>query len=138
MTLDEVVTDYREKGATVFVLHPEDQELYKGTAVLNKNGVWIGAISVDGKMSRRAVSRQAQELKERGVDFVIACVSDARLIENPVDGVDILVSTADEDIPSGGRYSGSTFCSDSPYVGNVQAVIISPSNVISAKVVDSL
>ena len=138
ITLDEVVTDYREKGATVFVLHPEDLELYEGTSVLNKNGVWIGAITVDGKMSGRTVAKYAKTLKERDVDFVVACVSDTRLIENPVDGVDILVSIGDEDIPSGGQYSGATFCSDSPFIGHVQAIIISPSNVISAKVVDSL
>lgn len=138
VNVNDVAQSYREKGATVFVLHPESKDAYAGTLVLNKNGMWLGMIPVDGKTSRNVVGNYAVKLKKRDVDFVVACVSDTRLIENPVENVDILISSADEDISPGGTYSGPTFCVDSPLVGNVQAVIISPSNVLSSKTVDAL
>ena len=131
----EVASSYRQKAASVFVLHLEYPNAYADPVVLSRNGTYIGVFSVDGTMTRSQVKKAAMQLANREVDFVVAIVSDARILDDPVEGVDMVVCTTDEDIAEPGSYAGNMFCVDSPYVGEVQAIIVSPSGVLSSKTV---
>ena len=133
-----VASSYRQKGATVFVLHPERASDYNPPLVLNKNGFWIGVFAIDGATSHASAQYKASTLHKRGVDFVIGIANDARFIEQPASSIDILLCAADEELSSGGEYHENMFCVDSPYIGEVQSLIISPSNVIMSKTVTSL
>ena len=134
----QAASSYRQKGATVFVLHPELLSEYYEPEIITKNGKWLGVFGVDGRATRFASKAKADALDQRGASLVIAYADDARLIDAPVDSIDILISTLDEELPEGGRNAGSTFCVDSPVVGQVQAIIISPSNVLISKTITSL
>ena len=131
----DVASSYRQKAASVFVLHLEYPDAYVEPVVLSRNGMYIGVFTVDGTMTRSQVKKTAAQLSNREVDYVVAIVSDARMLDDPVEGVDIVVCTTDEDLEEPGGYEGSMFCVDSPYVGEVQAVIVSPSGVLSSKTV---
>lgn len=135
VSIEAAASEYRQKGATVFKLHPETPEVYSPPVVLNKNGLTIGVFYADGSMSRLTAQVIAADLKVRGVDFVITIVDDVRLLDIPASSVDIVICNVDEDIPSHGEYHGNAFCVQSPLVGTVQTLIIAPSRVITSKTI---
>lgn len=135
VSIHAAASEYRQKGATVFILHPETPDVYSPPLVLNKNGFTIGLFYADGSMSRLAAQVIASDLKVRGVDFVITIVDDARLLDMTASSVDVVICTTDEDLSSHGEYHGNAFCVQSPLVGTVQTIIIAPSRVITSKTV---
>ncbi len=138
LTTNMVAPYYRQKGATVFVLHPERPTDYAPPVIANKNGCYLGILYVDGSTTRASAQYKASVLEKLDVDFVVGVVDDARLIDEPAASIDILLCSTDEELSSKGEYHGSTFCVDSPYIGQVQALIIAPSNVITSKTISSL
>ena len=64
-------------------------------------------------------------------------VSDKKLVED-VEGADIVLSTRDEELFVMGETRDGTFYVDAPDEGSVGAILISPSNVVSAKVIEEL
>ena len=53
-------------------------------------------------------------------------------------GIDIVISTQDEDLFVMGETIDGTFYVDAPEAGKVGTILISPSNVVSAKVIEEL
>ena len=135
VSMNEAASYYRAKGATVFMLKSGEPATYDVPIVLNKNGFWMGVYYADGATSRLEAQFRTANLKTRGVDFVVMMVDDARLIENYVSSADIVICTSDEELSSRGEYFGSCFCVDSPLIGQVQTIIISPSRVLTSKTI---
>lgn len=135
VSISEAASYYRQKGATVFILHLEASDTYDTPLVLNKNGCWLGIFHADGATSRLSAQVKAAELKTRGVDFVVMIVDDVRMIANPISSADILICTSDEGLSSTGEYHENSFCIETPFVGQVQTIIISPSRVLTTKAI---
>ena len=85
-----------------------------------------------------ALKRQIAYFEKHEVDFVVALTPDKRLVERVADGLDIVVSTQDEALFVMGETADGTFYVDAPEKGSVGVILISPSNVVSAKVVEEL
>ena len=119
----------------VFMLKPQAPYAYDPPIVLNKNGFFIGIYYADGSTPRLEAQLRTADLKMRGVDFVVLLVNDARMLTNTLASVDIIVCTSEEELSSHGEYHDGTFCVDSPIIGQVQTIIISPSNVLTSKTI---
>lgn len=138
--LKSVVESYREKGARVFVVDAADPSRYTEPFVVAKDGMRVGFMAV-GKAERRSAARaDALYLSEREVNYTIAITNDTGLDAAVEDGLvgDISIIVCDDpegDFPDG-RYCGSAFCVRTPYVGEVGAVLVSPSGVLSSKTID--
>ena len=133
--MHEAASYYRQMGATVFMLKPQAPYAYDPPIVLNKNGFFIGIYYADGSTPRLEAQLRTADLKMRGVDFVVLLVNDARMLTNTLSSVDIIICTSDEELSSHGEYHDGTFCVDSPIIGQVQTIIISPSNVLTSKTI---
>lgn len=138
LSAHEVAQNYREKGACVFMLYPENPGFYNEALVTEKAGQRLCAFSIDGRTSLTGMAFKKLRVRQYDPKFVVALVSDARLLENPIDGIDIVVCCDDEGIDEGGRYFGNMYCVDAPYRGQVQAIIVAPSGVKSSKTITSL
>lgn len=135
VSIHEAASYYRQKGATVFMLHPETPTTYEPAFVLNKNGMSLGVFYADGSTTRMKAQIEGAGLKPRGADFVVMVVDDARMIDEPVAAADIVICSTDEGLSSHGEYHDGVFCVDSPLVGHVQTIIISPSRVLTSKTI---
>ena len=122
----------------MFSLDTTDLPHYREGVILKKGGHRFGVFSVDGRTSLMALKRQIAYFEKHEVDFVVALTPDKRLVERVADGLDIVVSTQDEALFVMGETADGTFYVDAPEKGSVGVILISPSNVVSAKVVEEL
>lgn len=137
ITAAEAKESYEEKGATVFSLDTGNPGLYEGGTILRKGEHRFGVFSVLEPQSVRLIERQVTYFTEHEVDFIVVLTSDVEFLEG-VEGVDIVLSVRDEELFVMGETMNGTFFVDAPDKGSVGAILISPSNVVSAKVIEEL
>ena len=137
LSVDDVKESYEKKGATAFSLSTLDPSRYEEGVILKRGGRRFGVLAVTGPASPRFLERQAAYFDEHAVDFVVAIVSDREHLEG-IEGFDIVISTQDEGLFVMGETIGTTFYVSAPELGKAGAILISPSNVVSAKVVEGL
>ena len=132
---DVIAEEYCEKGASVLFLPSDALARYEDPAILLRSGKRIGVLSFDGKYRYNfgKLRNGIRYLKRHSVDFIVAVGKDKRLLKGRLDGIDLLVLKRDADLPEGGECRGSAFCVDSPYRGEVQVVIASPSGVMTSR-----
>ncbi len=138
MTADEVRASYEEKNAEVLVLDSANVGKYCDGAILKKGGYRFGVFSVDEDTTAAQIKKQVKYFENHQVDFVVALTSDKELLEDAASGIDIVISTQDEGLFAMGETQSGTFFVDSPAIGSVGVILISPSNVVSAKVINEL
>ena len=123
----------------MFSLDTTDLPHYREGVILKKGGHRFGVFSVDGRTSLMALKRQIAYFEKHEVDFVVALTPDKRLVERVADGLDIVVSTQDEALfVDMGEYGRRHVERRRAREGSFGVILISPSNVVSAKVVEEL
>lgn len=137
VTVAAAKKSYEEKDATVFALDTTAPELYEEGTILKKGTHRFGVFSVLKPTSVYAIERQVAYFTKHEVDFIVVLASDKELLEG-VEGIDIVLSTNDEELFVMGETQNGTFFVDAPDEGSVGAILISPSNVVSAKVIEEL
>lgn len=134
--LDELSRSYQDKGAIVYVLDTDEISRYAEPIVVAKNGKRVGLFSI-GEPARSAAARvDVKLLARQQCDFIVMLTDDPNLADTPIKGVNLMISTRCDDRPTSGYYSESSFCVDAPYQGEIQAVIVSPSGVVSSKMLE--
>ena len=124
------------EGATVFSLDTVDLDAYREGVILKKGGHRFGVFGIAEPTSTIVLEKQIAYFKRHKVDFIVLVTPDKEYAED-VSGIDIVVSTQDEDLFVMGETIDGTFYVDAPAVGSVGAILISPSNVVSAKVLQA-
>ena len=137
LSAQEAKEGYEEKGATVFSLDTVDLDAYREGVILKKGGHRFGVFGIAEPTSTIVLEKQIAYFKRHKVDFIVLVTPDKEYAED-VSGIDIVVSTQDEDLFVMGETIDGTFYVDAPAVGSVGAILISPSNVVSAKVIEEL
>lgn len=137
LTVTEAQGSYEDKKATVFSLDTVNLARYSEGTILKKGDHRFGVFSVAGPMTKRALEKQVEYFAEHKVDFIVVITPDKEYVEG-ASGIDIVVSTKDEDLFVMGETLDGTFYVDAPEVGKVGVILISPSNVVSAKVLEEL
>ena len=132
-----VAKSYRKKGASVLVIAKNYAWAYDEPVILLRGGKRVGVFSFTGKYRYSFVkfNHSLHYLQAHDVDSIIAVVDDKSLAKKPPDGVNLLVVMRNAGIPASGSKKGQTFCVDSPYRGEVQVVIVSPSGVVTSRTV---
>lgn len=133
----EVQKSYEDKNATVFALDTADIVQYREGTILKKGGHRFGVFSVDEPTSSIILEKRIAYFKRYKVDFIVVLTSDKKYVEG-VSGLDIVLCTQDEGLFVMGETVDGTFYVDAPEAGKVGAILISPSNVVSAKVIQEL
>lgn len=137
VTVDDAQKSYEDKKATVFSLDTVNIEQYGEGTILKKGDHRFGVFSVTGPMTPYALKKQVEYFELHKVDFIVAMTTDKAYVEG-VSGIDIVISTQDEDLFVMGETIDGTFYVDAPEIGKVGTILISPSNVVSAKVIEEL
>ena len=140
LDVDIVGESYREKGATVIKIDSHDMRFYKDPVIVSKHGRRTGIFSFEGRYRYHFPEFRSsiRYLQNHSTDYIICLAKDKALLKGRLNGIDLLVLLRDADIREGGEYRGQTLCVDSPYVGEVQAIIISPSGVMTSRTVKEL
>lgn len=137
LRIDDVEESYEEKNATVFSLDTTDIGQYREGTILRKGDHRFGVFGVDRPLSTILLEKQIAYFKRYKVDFIVAIAPDRTYVEG-VDGIDIVLCTHDDELSVMGETVDNTFYVDTPEIGKVGAVLISPNNVVSAKVIQEL
>lgn len=137
LSVDAVAESYEDKGATSFALSTLNPERYKDGVILKKGTHRFGVFSVTKLTSPRVLAQQVAYFTKHQVDFIVALTADKAYVDD-VEGIDIVVSVQDEGLFVMGETLGSTFFVSAPELGKVGVILISPSNVVSAKVIEEL
>ena len=133
--IEAVQESYRAKNATVLLLDVEDLEHYREGTILKKGGYRFGVFSITEADYEYKVRRQVSYFTRYRVDFIVVLTSDMGLVKD-VKGIDIVISTKDEGLFVMGETRGNTFYVSAPTLGSVGVILVSPSKVVSAKVIN--
>lgn len=137
VSVDEVQASYEEKQATVFALDTTNLAKYEEGTILKKGNHRFGVFSAVEPLSVIELDKMISYFKRCEVDFIVALTPDKAYIDQ-VEGIDIVVSTQDEELFVMGETIKGTFYVDASEIGKVGAILISPSNVVSAKVIEEV
>lgn len=137
VTPEQVQANYEEKGATVLVLDTADPSEYSDGVILKRGSKRIGVFSVDVPLSEKAAEARVKYFRDCKVDLVV-CISSVRTYVRNLQGADIVITLQDEEVSTMGGNSNGSFFVNAPHVDSVGAILVSPSNVVSAKVIESL
>lgn len=133
---ESVRDSYLEKGAQVLVLDTKHPSVYEDGMIVKRGSKRIGVFSVDVPLSEEAAQERLNYFKEAKVDVVVCIASVCSYVRNAT-GIDVVV-TLQDDVSTMGTNANGTFYVNAPSIDSVGAVLLSPNNVVSAKVVDSL
>lgn len=134
---EQVQANYEEKGATVLVLDTADPSQYSDGVILKRGSKRIGVFYVDVPLSEKAAEARVKYFRDCKVDLVV-CISSVRTYVRNLQGADIVITLQDEEVSTMGGNSNGSFFVNAPYMDSVGAILVSPSNVVSAKVIESL
>lgn len=134
---EEVQANYEEKGATVLVLDTADPSEYSDGVILKRGSKRIGVFYVDVPLSEKAAEARVKYFRDCKVDLVV-CISSVRTYVRNLQGADIVITLQDEEVSTMGGNSNGSFFVNAPHMDSVGAILVSPSNVVSAKVIESL
>lgn len=140
ISAEDVAASYREKGAQVIVLDIDDLHGYEDPIIVPRNGKRIGVFSLNGTFKLKSTELKAMRryMRAHDVGFTICMTWDKRALTRSLEGIDLLLLSCRNQIPDAGEYHGHTLCVGSPGLGEVQAVIMSPSGVLTSRVVTEL
>lgn len=134
LTLEAVMDSYEEKGASVFKLETDNLAYYEDGMILKRQGHRYGVFSVEPLMPYKAIEDKVAYFDSYDVDFIVAITPSTALVSR-VAGIDIVITTSNEKLFAMGETIDGTFYVNAPLEGEVGVILVSPSNVVSAKVV---
>lgn len=137
VALSDVDELYQAKGANVISLHAADPSAYEEGTILKRGGKRYGIFSVTREYSRILIDEKVKYFTDQKVDYVIALCPEESYLKN-AENIDIVITTADSTISSMGESRNGAFYVSAPKIGSVGAILISPSNVVSAKTISEL
>ena len=133
-----VVRSYREKGALVLrldVLHPEK---YDGEDIFLIGHSRVGVFYAPSTMTPFAIERRIAWYRKHSVDYTICIAEKSESITRNYEGLDMVLALHSErNIRSGTVYEGMYYV-ESPVVGHVGAVLVSPNGIVSSKEIDEI
>ena len=123
VTVAEAQKSYEDKKATVFSLDTTDLGQYGEGIILKKGGHRFGVFSVTAPTTVRAIEKQVAYFVKYKVDFIVAITPDKAYVDD-ASGIDIVISTQDEDLFVMGETIDGTFYVDAPEAGKVGTILI--------------
>ena len=130
----QVEKSYIDKGAAVLCLDIKNPSIYEEGLILKKGDCRFGVFSIDKPITNLELKRMLSYFKECSVDAVVALVSDRKLLKDAED-IDIVIEKQGESVLPTGETKNGTFYMNATECGSVGAILISPSKVVSGKVI---
>lgn len=138
VSIEEAVSSYREKGAHVITLDIKNIGRYEDPYVLIRGDKRYGITAAPGQYRYVTVRDKVKRLHDAAADFTVVLADRADIKGGWLRDIDVVIIACNARIPEEGMRRGETFFVESPYVGEVQAVIVSPSGTIVSKTIEEL
>ena len=133
LTTFSLAVSYLDKQARTFELDVEHPTLYNERTVIQAGRHTFGILSIDAVTAQPGyLDKRVAAYRAEGVDVVVALVSDLSLLKD-YEGCDIVISLVDEGLADTGALVDGIFYDDTPLVGQVGTILVSPSRTITAK-----
>ena len=135
-----VVKSYEEKDAKVLRIPSWYAKSHDDPFILKRGNKRIGLFDLPGEYRRNRgyLRSQVRYLQKHSVDVIVAVTWSKSWTKAKLDGIDLLIVMRDAGIIENGEVRNAALCVDSPETGEVQAVIISPSGVLTSRTVREL
>lgn len=133
--IDALGESYRDKGAEVYRIDVAGRSLYAEPLVVSRGERRVGLFALDYPARPAAVMTAQKLLARQEADLKVVITNDPALEDARLPGIDIIVCDIADEEPLKGYYRNSAYCVDTPYEGEVEAIIISPSGVVSSKTI---
>ncbi len=132
--VSDVREDYEVNGAVVLTLDLEHLESYGNPLIMEGNGRSIGVFSLERAISEKRLDDILEDLAESGAQTVV-CLTKRPAYLPVLDGVDVVILSEDDpDFSGNGQIVNDTFIVSSPQKGSVGCVLVTASNVASARI----
>lgn len=133
VSLPALAKSYVDAQAKVIVVDVVDLGAYNERYIVRAAGRTYGFVSIDEVTAQGGYfHKRVADYRDLGVDIVVCVVSDISLLDD-YEGADIVISTQDEGLSSGGALVDGSFYMDAALKGRVGTVLVSPSRTITAK-----
>lgn len=134
--VSDVRSIYEQKDADVLSLDAGDLSRYAQPQVLKAGDRRIGVYSLDCYASGTLLSLYEERLREEGADMVVCLTARASFVGS-YDFADVVVVTRpDGGLTTSGEDRGHAFVVAAPERGSVGVVVVTASNVRSARVIE--
>lgn len=134
-SIDALGESYRDKGAEVYRIDAAGRSLYAEPLVVSRGERRVGVFALDYPARPAAVMTAQKLLARQEADLKVVITNDPALEDARLPGIDIIICDIADEEPLKGYYRNSAYCVDTPYEGEVEAIIISPSGVVSSKTI---
>lgn len=137
IAIKDVSKSYEEKGADVYVVDATDLAKYRDGLIVRKGDQRFGVLSVALMDSGVTIQEKIDYFIDHEVDFVVALVPNKYVVQN-LESIDVVISTNNKELATFGETVSGTFYVNTPFVDSVGVTLVSPHNVVSAKVIQEL
>lgn len=132
-SIDEVAESYESKNAIPFILNTSDPLFYEEGVVMERSGKRIAVLGVHSMVSVASIQSKVDWMRALNASMVVAIVDEVPRIAG-VQGIDVVVR-ASTTIPKSWDFAvPGRYVTIAPVEGSVAATIISPSNIVTSKI----
>lgn len=132
--IDALEADYLSKGAHVLTIDCADASLYREGTILKCGARRIGVMSAGDGVTQLEVASCMRAFADASVDFTVVITPDRWKVQR-ISGIDIVICTEAEEDAADAQATNNAFYVDAAQTGTASVILISPSNVVSSKVV---
>lgn len=136
--INTVLRSYKDKGASTLridVMHPGK---YEGDDIFYLDGYRVGVFYAEPGITAEGLIRKTEYFVDHKVDYIFCLTDNARFVDDYGPAIDIIVSRHRQGDVKAGQSVNGHYIAHVPAVGSIGAVLISPEQVLSAKVISKV
>ncbi|MDO4399348.1 MAG: hypothetical protein Q4D27_00185 [Coriobacteriia bacterium] len=132
VSLDAAKRDYANKGATVFTLNTHDMDSYEHPRYFEKNGYRVAVLYIPTDATPARIDELCDDVASHSVQASIAITPSATWNAGD-NGFDAIIELESDAALAAGYGDSDSYMVKMPAAGSVGAILISPSELLSAR-----
>ena len=133
-SIESTKRDYIDKGADVFVIDSSNLAAYHHPAIFERDGYRVGVFTAENEDSKIVMQQKSDFLANHQCDVVIAITPSADLVSK-IEGIDVILDLEQTGPLSANSVNSHRYRVKMPETGAIEAIVISPSEVVSARTI---
>lgn len=133
--VSDIRNAYENKGASVLTLMTNDPDYYEEPTVLYAGERMFGVFSVDYYATEARLKNIAKAFRDEGVETIVCIATSSSMLATPKYADVVIITSDEEGLTTSGRLVEGAFVAESPDTDSVGAVVITSTNISSARVI---
>ena len=130
--LGQAYASYNKKNASVLPIYTKDPGVFTEGTVYVKGSYKIGVLGLEQPIETKELQARVDNLRNAGVDIVVL-IGPYENIFLGTEGIDVMIVTQGSTGEVESHWNGDTFVVETSLVGTIDAVVVSPNHVMSAR-----